>query len=129
LDAETRSDRSLVIVVEDNLFLRPRIESSLESAGFTARCVVGEQGLEDALRQSPAAMLINVGSRKLDWISLVAMARDRGGGDFPIVGYGPHVETALLDGARRAGCSEVVPNGLVAKNAAGVIELHVRADE
>jgi hypothetical protein len=128
LDAETRSARSLVIVVEDNLFLRPRIESSLEAAGFAARCVVAEKGLEEALGRSPAAMLINVGSRRLDWRPLVLMARKSGGIRFPIVGYGPHVETALLDDARKAGCSEVVPNGLVAKNAAGVIGLHVRPD-
>ncbi len=115
----------IVIVAEDNLFLRPRIESSLAAGGFVPRFVVSAERLPDALAADASALLVNVDARTLDWERVVRDARAALGPGFPIVGYGPHVEKDLFARARAAGCTEVVPNGLVAKNAASVVGVHV----
>jgi CheY-like chemotaxis protein len=114
-----------VVVAEDNLFLRPRIESSLASAGYEPRFVVSAERVARALAADAVAMLVNIDAARLDWERAIRAARETRGDAFPVVGYGPHVDRELFARARSAGCSEVVPNGLVAKNAAGVIGVHV----
>ncbi len=114
-----------VVVVETDLFLRPRIESSLAAAGYRFLFVVSEGALEEALRETPVAVLVNLASPGLPFAPVISAVRARCGADLPIVGYGPHVDAALLARAREAGCTEAVPNGLVAKDAAGVVGLHV----
>ena len=114
-----------VVVVEDDLFLRPRVESSLRSADHEPVFVVSRPALDEALRVRPLALLVNLASRRLDFEDVVGAARRSWGPELPIVGYGPHVDAGLFERARRAGCTEAVPNGLVAKSAASVVALHV----
>ena len=129
LDASPGGSRPLIIVAEDNLFLRPRIESSLGAAALEPCFVLGREALESALERGPAGMLVNLASPRLDWRALVSDARRVAGAGLPIVGYGPHVDPDLLRSARAAGCTETVPNGLVGKNAAGVIGVHLAAND
>ncbi|MDH3283783.1 MAG: hypothetical protein OEQ13_03515 [Acidobacteriota bacterium] len=119
------SGSGTVVVVESDLFLRPRIESSLRAGGFAPRFVVSAEAFDAALAKRPAAILVNLASRGIPFEPLVAAARARWGEELAVVGYGPHVDAGLLARAREAGCTEAVPNGLVARNAAGVVSLHV----
>ena len=121
----TAPTAQFVLVVDDNLFLRPRIESSLTAAGFASRFVTSESQVEDALLQSPVAVLINAGSPRIGWETFATRAREALGGEAPIVAFGPHVDDTLGARAREAGCTECVPNGLVAKQAGRVVEQHL----
>ena len=115
---------ALVIVAEDNLFLRPKLESSLEGAGYSVRYVTDAAGLAEALVEEPAALFVNLGSTRLPWEAMISAARARLGESFPLFGYGPHVDADLFDRGRELGCTRVVPNGQVASNAAKIVETH-----
>lgn len=118
--------RPIVIVLEDNLFLRPKLEHSLNAAGYEPRFVTGGERFETALGDDPVGLLANFGSAKLDMKTLIPRAREAMGDAFPIVAYGPHVDKELKVTAEKLGCTEMVPNGLVAHDAARVIGLHVK---
>ena len=116
--------KPLVIIAEDNLFLRPRLESSLDSAGYEVRFVTDASALARALEDEPAAFLVNLGSTRLPWEAMIAATRARLGEGFPLFGYGPHVDADLFERGRELGCTRVVPNGQIASNAAKVVESH-----
>ena len=113
-----------VIIAEDNLFLRPKLDSSLEGAGYKVRYVTDAPALAEALEEGPAAFFVNLGSTRLPWEAMISAARARLGEDFPVFGYGPHVDADLFDRGRELGCTRVVPNGQIAANAAKIVETH-----
>jgi DNA-binding response OmpR family regulator len=115
---------TLVIIAEDNLFLRPKLEMSLSRAGYEVRTVSTLDALDEALDEGAAAIFVNVGSTRLPWPEIVGRARSRGGDEFPVLGYGPHVDKELFDKGVEQGCSKVLPNGLVAADAAKVLRQH-----
>jgi DNA-binding response OmpR family regulator len=117
-------DRPAVVVIEDNLFLRAKIEGALAEAGYRPRVATAPDALRAALAEQPLLVLVNLAARA-PWEALVALARESGA--VPVVGYGPHTDEALLTRGRAAGCAEVVPNGLVAGNPAAVVARHGRA--
>lgn len=114
----------LVILADDNLFFRAKIESALHAAGYEVTTVTTEASLESALARGPRAVLIGVGSSRMPWRTMVTRVRASMGPAFPLVGYGPHVDEALFAEAKAAGCSAVHPNGLVAVDPARVIARH-----
>lgn len=114
----------LVVIAEDNLFLRPKLETSLEGAGYRVRYVTDAPGLAEALEEEPAAFFVNLGSTRLPWEAMIAAARARLGESFPLFGYGPHVDADLFERGRELGCTRVVPNGQVAANAAKIVDAH-----
>lgn len=117
--------KGLVVVVEDNLFLRPKIEGSLATAGYDSLFIADAGRVEDALAGGPLALLVNLGSSRLPGLDIVRRARELSGGDLLILGYGPHVDEVIFAKGREAGCDKVLPNGLVAKDAGGVVARHV----
>ena len=116
-----------MLVVEDNLFLRPRIEASLRGAGYEVLHAPGVESFARAIDESPVLVLVNLDSATIPWREIVGTVRDRFGEAVPIVGYGPHVDAELIASARAGGCTEVVPNGLIARGAAKVVATHVDA--
>lgn len=118
----------LVILADDNLFFRAKIESALGAAGYEVTTVTGETQLAAALERDPRAMLLDVGSSRLPWREMLRAARERCGADFPVIGYGPHVDEDLFVRAREAGCTAVHPNGLVAVDPARVLARNARRD-
>jgi CheY-like chemotaxis protein len=115
--------KPLVVVVEDNLFLRAKLEGALREAGYAARFATAPEALRAALADEPVLVLVNLAAR-LAWEPLVALAREASAA--PVVGYGPHTDDALVARGRAAGCAEVVPNGLVAGNPGHVVVRHGR---
>jgi hypothetical protein len=117
-------ERPTVVVIEDNLFLRAKIEGALAEAGYRARFAIAPDALCAALAAKPLLVLVNLAARA-PWEALVALVR--GTGPVPVVGYGPHTDEALFARGRAAGCTEVVPNGLVAGNPGAVVLRHGRS--
>ena len=114
-------ERPTVVFIEDNLFLRAKIEGALAEAGYRPRCVTAPDALRAALAAEPLIVLVNLAARA-PWEALVALVRETG--LVPVVGYGPHTDEALFERGRAAGCAEVVPNGLVAGNPGAVVVRH-----
>ncbi len=113
----------VVIVVEDNLFLRAKIEGALKASGYDPRVVTDEHALDAALAEGPLLLLVDLAARA-PWERLIERAREIVGA--PIIGYGPHTDEALLARGRAAGCDDVVANGLVAGNPGNLVVRYVR---
>ncbi len=109
-----------VLVAEDDLFLRPRIQSDLERAGWTALFAPSAERFRAGLAAGPRVILVNLASRSMPFRALLDEARTAAPG-VPVVGYGPHVDAALFEAARAAGCHAVVPNGAIAKSAPQIV--------
>jgi len=109
-----------VLVVSDNLFLRPRLESVLSRAGWSARWVRDAEGVPASL-EGIDALLVDLTARGADWRTVVARVAGRPDAP-PVVGFGPHVERELFAEAKRAGCARVVPNGRVAAAAGAILD-------
>ncbi len=113
-----------VFVLDNNLFLRPRLESDLAGQGWTVRYAATAERYRALLAdETPALVFVNVAAQGLAWPELVAETRREHPG-MPVVGFGPHVDEALAARARAAGCVDVVPNGMVARSASRVAERH-----
>jgi DNA-binding NtrC family response regulator len=109
-----------VLVLDDNLFFRPRLETELRTAGFTPVFAVGAAGFRSALDAEPGAVVVNLASRGFDAPALVAEAHARFPA-LPIIGFGPHTDESLVASGLAAGCVEVVPNGLVVRAAGRLV--------
>lgn len=120
-----------VLVVDGNLFLRPRIQSDLEGAGWSVAFAASAAAIADRLGPGgddpPALVLVNLATRGMDPLEVVRAIRTDHPG-LPIVGYGPHVDAELLAAGTGAGCTAVVPNGAVAGGAARIAALHAADD-
>lgn len=114
----------VVIVVEDNLFLRAKIEGALKADGYAPRVVADEHALDAALAEAPILVLVNLAARA-PWERLVERVREIVVA--PVVGYGPHTDEELLARGRAAGCDDVVANGLVAGNPGHLVVRYVRS--
>jgi len=110
-----------VLVIEDNLFFRPKLEASLLAGGHAPAFAADPGRVESALADGVNVVLVNVAARA-PWPELVALVRQRAGDTLPIVGYGPHADLPLRDRAIASGCNDVVPNGTIAADAARVVE-------
>lgn len=110
-----------VLVIEDNLFFRPKLETALQAGGHAVTVAAEPGRVEAALAEGVDAVLVNVAARA-PWPELVALIRQRAGDTLPIVGYGPHADLTLRDRAIASGCNDVVPNGRIAADAARVVK-------
>jgi predicted metal-dependent hydrolase len=86
-------------------------------AGFVARLVEWQ----------PALVLVELASQQLPWPDWVAAAKAASATRrIPVVGFGPHVDSALRGRALDAGCDAVVPNGQMAAGLPALIERYAR---
>ena len=114
-----------VVVFTGNLFLRPALERALGATGWT--CTWGARAADLGHEASSAgAVLVDIGSDRVDWRAIVAAARHAPGGPLPVVGFGPHVERGAFREAAEAGCLRVVPNGRITVQAGQILDGVVR---
>ncbi len=115
----------IALVLDNNLFLRPKLESDLAAQGWTVRYATTAARFREILDdEDPSVVFVNLAARGLPWAELVGEVR-RDFPGVPVIGFGPHVDEALAEVGSRAGCAEVVPNGLVARSASRVAARHV----
>lgn len=110
-----------VLIVEDNLFFHAKLEGLLKRAGYNTVVASTQAKFDQALDSSPAVILVSVACRSLPWTEWVQRARQQLGAEFPIVGYGGHVNEAGFAAGQTAGCSTVVSNGQISAQAAEIV--------
>jgi CheY-like chemotaxis protein len=126
----------LVLVFEDDLLFASRLELGLQANGYRAQFVTQVPDLREALKGAPVLVLANVGSDRIPWPGLVAMAKARRLPPHPrVLGYGPHVDlqprqgpgaerSGLRQQALDAGCDAIVARSALAKNLASLLARH-----
>ena len=97
----------LVVAVGDALIFQARIWETAKALGVEVRFAKDAAGAEAHWAQAGVG-LVDLSLASADPLDVVRRLRAQRP-EVPIVGYGSHVETALLNQAREAGCTTVLP--------------------
>lgn len=110
-----------VLAVVSDLMFGSRIRAAAQHAGIDVAFV---RNVDDLLARSAGAalVLLDLDTRWLDAPSAIAAIRADGAtAAATIVAFGPHVEGAALDAARRAGADRVLARSAFVKQLPGML--------
>jgi CheY-like chemotaxis protein len=104
-----------VIVADDDLLFSTRIAAAVTACGHRPQVVRTVTAFQEALREHPAAAILNLASSHLDAIAAIRDAKtDPTGQTIPLLGFCGHADAPRQAAARDAGCDLVVTNGEIA---------------
>lgn len=110
-------------MLEDDLMFGAGIEAKLRALGYEPAFAQTAPALDRLLKGWPALVLVNVGSKTLDWKHLVDHAKNESQWrHVPILAYGPHVDLELRQQALEAGCDAFAARSAVAGNLPSLVE-------
>ena len=120
-----------IVALVDNVLIQPRIEAAAAHLGYGVEFVGPTDDLVAYLvARQPVLILVDLSTRAVDWerwvMTVKANAATR---KMPILAFGSHLDKALSNRARRAGCDTVLSNGAFLSDPAGAIAQHARPDE
>ncbi|MGB5038467.1 MAG: hypothetical protein WBQ66_17800 [Blastocatellia bacterium] len=112
----------LLIAVPDLLF-RSKLQDAARRAGAEIFSAVSSAGvISRSLEYLPDAVVIDLVDERLDPIELIRrLKREPRLAGTRIVGFFPHVQVAVRDAAKAAGCDVVVPRSIVATSLAAIL--------
>jgi DNA-binding NarL/FixJ family response regulator len=119
-----------IVSVTADLMFSSNIEATLARAGHIVRTAEDLTGLEAALEEDDAALVIldlHAGFDAADVVAIAsghALGPDAQRSPVPVVAFGRHTEPALLRHAREAGCVEAVPRSTFVEQMTGLVERH-----
>lgn len=145
-------ERPLIIALTEDLFLVPRLEDVARGLGFQIQIAekpgdFGAEGLPverpvpltepldgpDAafvrylVEAQPALLLVDTTCRSLPWRRWIQTVKTSAATRrIPIVAFGPHVESATLDDAEKAGADTVVSRGRFQASLAEILQRSAR---
>jgi len=109
-----------VVALMDDLFFQAKVIETAKHLGLDLRiCGTPDSLLAEIARQPPGLIVVDLNARSepLSAIErLPANARQ-----IPMVAFLSHVQTALAEKARAAGCREVMPRSLFTQNLATIL--------
>jgi PleD family two-component response regulator len=108
----------MILALVDDLMFTSKIRATAKPLGAT---VVFARSLETALAEMakarPALVILDLNATRIEPLAIVAaMKADPALADIPSVGFVSHVQTDLIDAARRAGVTEVLPRSAFTMN-------------
>ncbi|HXT70328.1 MAG TPA: hypothetical protein VN700_11265 [Vicinamibacterales bacterium] len=99
----------MVIAVVDDLLFSSKIRAVAQAAGATLTFARGREAAIAAARDADARLVIvDLEGRSGEAIDVIRSIREAAGTALRIVGYGSHVNVALLQSARDAGCDDAM---------------------
>jgi DNA-binding NtrC family response regulator len=119
-----------IVSVTADLMFSSNIEATLLRAGHSVRTAEDLTGLETALEESPARLVIldlHAGFDATDVVTIAsghALGPDAQRSPVPVLAFGRHTEPALLRHAREAGCVEAVARSIFVEQMTGLVERH-----
>ncbi len=112
-----------IVVLEDDIMFGAGIEARLRALGYEPVSAQTTPAFDRLLKGFPALVLVNVGSRTLDWEHMVDHAKNESQWrQVPILAYGPHVDLALRQRALEAGCDVFVGRSAVAMDLPSLVD-------
>jgi len=99
-----------VLALVTDLMFSSRIGEQARRAGGRCESVGSvEAFLASARREPPSLAIVDLGGRSFDGVeALKRLKADPATAGIPSVAFGSHVDIALLDAARAAGCERIV---------------------
>jgi hypothetical protein len=119
---------NILALVDDLLFQQP-IESAARTLDFIVEFISPPQDVVAFLVDKQPRLIV-IDLRTDAWERFVIAAKTSPATrKIPILAFGSHKDTALLELARKAGCDVVVSNGALKADVAGMIAQHAKPDE
>ena len=113
--AEASPAKPTVLLAADDLMFPSRIREAMRPLGYPLSVAATEEAVrEKIVTDSPAVILVNLNTRRVDPIALIrALKADPATSEVPVLAFAGHVETAKHDAARAAGADMVAANSSV----------------
>lgn len=98
---------AIVALVPDLMFSVQLREAAAQDQ-YTVSLVGSRAELEERMNDvAPSLVVLDLQSAGADLTAMISAGKRAGA---RVIGYGPHVQTALLEAAEAAGCDAVYPN-------------------
>jgi CheY-like chemotaxis protein len=100
----------MVLAVLDDLLFTSKIKATASALGKTVTFARSAPAALDAMRASaPTLVILDLNNPRIDSLGVVAsMKEDQALASIPTLGYASHVQTDVIDLARRTGIGEVL---------------------
>jgi len=100
----------MILAIVDDLMFTSKIRTTAGQLGIPVRFArSAEAALADMRSGAPSLVILDLNSSRTDPLGTVAaMKQDAALASVPTVGFVSHVQTELIDAARRAGVDEVL---------------------
>jgi len=101
----------MILAVLDDLMFSSKIKTAANQLGVDLRFSRSVDGALETMRKNPTTMVIfDLNNTRIDALAIVAaMKADAALAAVKTVGYASHVQTDVINAARRAGVGEVLP--------------------
>ena len=119
--AATAGSRRVVLLAGGDLMARARMESAASHVGARVERVEGSQMREALKRATPDVLVLDLDAGGSTLLDELAAARAEGNAPERVVGYFSHVDDALREDARNAGC-RAVPRGRFWSNLPDILQ-------
>ncbi len=115
--------RPYAVAILDDVFFASKIRVAAESAGLRIEFIKGAEGVTDeAFPRAPRAVIVDLANKKINPVGLIGMLKEIDTlSQARIIGYLPHVDTALREDALGAGYDMVVPRSKLSRGLAELL--------
>jgi CheY-like chemotaxis protein len=114
----------MVLVLLDDLLFTSKIRTAANQLGVTVAFARSSGGaLDDMRRNRPSLLILDLNNPRTDPLGTVgAMKADPSLAGIPTVGFASHVQTDVIEAARRAGVGEVLARSAFTQKLPEILE-------
>ena len=107
----------MILAILDDLLFTSKIRATAKQIGATLSVAKSrDSALADMRANLPALVIIDLNNPRTDPLGIIAdMKSDPALASIPTVGFVSHVQTELIDAARRAGVTDVMARSMFAE--------------
>lgn len=109
------------LLLDDNLMSATRIAAQLKRMDYRVETARSLPALETFSVQTPSLVVINLGSRGIDGVTLIETCRERFA-DSRVVGFCGHLEVDIRRRAKAAGIDKILTNDQAFSNLADSLQ-------
>jgi CheY-like chemotaxis protein len=107
-----------VVALIDDLFFQAKVAETARQIGVDVRiCAAPEPLLAEIGKESPKLAVLDLNAQS-DALGVVKQLRAKA---IPVIGFLSHVQTELIERAKAAGCTEVMPRSIFTRNLATIL--------
>ena len=120
-----------IIAAVDDLFFASKIRGTAEQLGIRSDFPKSAEAIiAEATRDAPALLLVDLHAKFCDPFALAErFKQDQQLRGVTIVGFFSHVQTEMMQRARRAGLDQVLPRSVFSKRLAEILRGDLRNDD
>jgi CheY-like chemotaxis protein len=114
----------MVLALLDDLLFTSKIRTAANQLGIPIAFARSSNGaLDDMRRNRPSLVILDLNNPRVDPLGTVgAMKADPALAGIPTVGFASHVQTDVIEAARRAGVGEVLARSAFTQKLAEILE-------